>query len=62
MTDVIAMSQSCSRCGTTVTNDETAIRHPLEFLDALRARGWSIPAANGVHHINPRCPKCASLS
>ncbi len=61
MTNVIAMSQSCSRCGATVTNDDAEIRHPLEFLQALRDRGWSIPDASGVHHINPKCPKCAAL-
>jgi len=62
MDDIIPMSQTCSNCGSTVVNDDPEIRHPLQFLDALRARGWSIPAAGGVHHNNTRCPRCASSS
>jgi hypothetical protein len=40
---IIPMSQTCSRCGKTVTNDVPEIRHPLDFVDALRKRGWFIP-------------------
>ena len=61
MTDVIAMSQTCSNCGATVVNDDPAIKHPVEFLDALRARGWFIPES--PTGLKPhRCPQCHSSS
>lgn len=62
MSDALAMSLTCSKCGATVTNDMPNITHPLALLQALRDRGWTIPNAGGVHQNNHRCPKCASLS
>jgi hypothetical protein len=59
MTDVIAMSQSCSKCGSSVHNDDATIRHPLDFLQALRERGWSITPTEGTHKP-ALCQKCAS--
>jgi hypothetical protein len=60
VTDVIAMSQSCSKCGTTVTNDDPTIRHPLDFLQALRDRGWQIASQPALKPA--LCPRCASSS
>lgn len=66
MTDIIAMSQTCTKCGATVTNDDPTIKHPLDFLHALRARGWFIPDTMpattrdaGRPHM---CNKCVSSS
>ena len=61
MADVTPMSQSCSHCVATVTNDDPAIQHPLGFLQALRDRGWSIVQTGGTHKA-ALCPKCASSS
>jgi hypothetical protein len=63
--DVIAMSQSCSKCGATVTNDDPAIQHPLDFLQALRERGWQIASTQFGAQSNAAnkptlCARCAS--
>jgi hypothetical protein len=65
----IAMSITCPGCGQTVTNDATLnARHPLDFLQALRDRGWYIPSTQPTSPlptsgIKPHgCPKCASSS
>lgn len=64
--DVIAMSQSCSKCGTTVKNASVDIKHPLEFLQSLREQGWYIPDTMPSTTQQARrahmCPKCASSS
>jgi hypothetical protein len=66
--DFIPMSQTCANCGVTVTNDaELNARHPLEFIEALRARGWYIPLTQvsslPSSGIKPHtCPKCTSSS
>ena len=63
MADVIAMAQTCPGCGSTVVNDDPTITHPLQFLDALRARGWYIPGTQPATSQQTRkphaCPKCA---
>ena len=55
--DVIAMAVTCYICGTTLHNDDPTIRHPLDFTDAARARGWTFvgPVAG-----KPRCPTCTN--
>lgn len=62
---VIPMSMTCPSCGQTVTNDMADIKHPLDFLEALRQRGWFIPSTQfgspGAQRPRPHaCPKCAS--
>ena len=59
------MAQTCSKCGTTVTNDMPEVLHPLQFLDELRKRGWYIPLTQiGQHPTSGNrphtCPKCSS--
>lgn len=63
--EVIPMSITCPGCGCTVYNDNAAIRHPLDFIAAMRDRGWHVPvtqlstlptSGNKGHS----CPKCAS--
>jgi hypothetical protein len=56
------MAQTCSNCAATVVNDDPAIKHPLEFLQALKERGWFIPSVQppSAQQAPPRCPKCAS--
>ena len=61
MADVTPMSQSCSHCVATVTNDDPTIAHPLDFLQALRDRGWLVVQAGGTFQL-AKCPKCASSS
>ncbi|MDE2471861.1 MAG: hypothetical protein KGL35_24835 [Bradyrhizobium sp.] len=64
MSDVIAMAITCPDCSTRVHNDDPDIKHPLEFLAALRARGWFIP---DTQYPSPppsksrahACPACA---
>ena len=57
--DVIEVAVTCEKCGTTVHNDKPDIRHPLEFLAAMRALGWQ-----AYHGVNKPvlCDKCVSLS
>jgi hypothetical protein len=55
--DVIPMSMTCSNCGVTVTNDMPEIQHPLEFMQALRLRGWKCDEGKP-----PRCDKCQTSS
>jgi hypothetical protein len=61
---MIEMALTCSGCGTTMRNDHPRSQMPdhLSFLQALRVLGWSIPASNGVHSSDHRCPKCVSSS
>lgn len=41
MTDeVIPMALTCARCGKRIHNDDSTIRHPSDFLQACRTRGW----------------------
>jgi hypothetical protein len=61
MDDVIAMSLTCSKCGTTVTNDlpRSKMPHHLDFIEELRGLGWSFAK---LPDNKQRCPKCASSS
>lgn len=58
MTDApIEMALTCADCGASVYNDVADVKHPLEFCNACRMRGWQVP-------LNPPgppvCPDCVA--
>jgi hypothetical protein len=60
---VIPMSMSCTKCGDVVHNDDATLRHPVDFIQALRDRGWYIPVTqvsqNPTSGVQPHtCPRC----
>ena len=59
--EILALSLTCTKCGHTVQNDMPEIKDALQFMDALRTRGWFI-GDKEWYHPTQKCDRCASSS